>query len=112
MSLCFLGDVARIAGVTLTSERVLDIAQQGHRRKARERLHDRRARVWNQQHVAEIDGLKAADRRAVEAEALFERVAGQTMKRHRGVLPLADQVDELEVDHDRFVLLTQLYGFF
>src|SRR6185369_3315670 len=78
-----LGDVSRITRVTLASQRILDVAQQRERGKTRERLEHRAARIRNQQHVALIDGLKAANRGAVETEAFLEGVTRQAMERHR-----------------------------
>ena len=50
---------------------------------------DRGVGLRHQQHVALGDPLPAADRRAVEAEALVERLFAERTKRQRHVLPRA-----------------------
>jgi len=45
-----------------------------------------------------VNGLPAADGRAIETVALFERVLSELGDRNREVLPEAWQVLELEVD--------------
>jgi hypothetical protein len=66
----------------------------------RKRVEHRRFGIRDQEHVALIDRLETANRRAVEAEPLFERFGRQSVERHRRVLPLPDEIDELEIDHD------------
>src|SRR5205823_8008949 len=53
------------------------------------------------QHVRLRDPLPPADRRAVESEALVERALVEGADRQRHVLPRAEQVAELQVDHLR-----------
>src|SRR5690606_2798859 len=69
-----------------------------------ERIHDRGRRIRQHQHVAVVDRLPAADRRAVEAEPVLQ--AGlEPPDRIRDVLPGAREVDELAIDHHGPVLL-------
>src|SRR5262249_18347756 len=59
-------------------------------------------------HVGGVNRLPAADRAAVEEVAVLERAHFELRDRHRRVLPDAEQVDELEVDHLRAVFLCKL----
>ena len=81
---------------------------QRQRRHARERVERRRRRVREQQHVRLGDALPAADRRAVEAEALVEGLLAERRQGQRDVLPGAEQVGELQVDHLRPGLAREL----
>ena len=60
-----------------------------------------RRRVRHQQHVRLGDPLPAADRRAVEAQAVVEGGLVESPDRQRHVLPRPEQVAELQVDHLR-----------
>ena len=62
-------------------------------------------RIRHRQHVRLVDAHPAADRRAVEAEAVLERVLVPVFDREGTVLPGAEHVDELQVDHLGVVLL-------
>ena len=55
------GDVARVAAVVGSGDRILNRANQRQRRILHEGIHDRRVAVGNDQHVAVIDRLPAAD---------------------------------------------------
>ena len=56
-----------------------------------------------------MNGLPTADRAAVEEVAVLEGAELELGDRHRRVLPDAEQIDELEVDHLGPVLLAQLH---
>jgi len=45
-----------------------------------------------------MDGLEAADARAIEANAFRENIGGQLADGGAEVLPGAGQIDELEID--------------
>src|SRR5438477_561493 len=64
--------------------------------------------VRHQEHVRLGDLLKAADRGAVEAEPVAERILLKAGDRQRHVLPGARHVRELEVDHAHAQLLGHL----
>ncbi|CAB5001340.1 unannotated protein [freshwater metagenome] len=66
------GHVARVAAVLLIGERVADreVHDEGLRRP--ERVDEGGRRIRNELHVGLVDGLEAADRRAVEHEAIIE----------------------------------------
>ena len=94
-------DTARVLGVRLLRHRIGDLADERERRGLGERVEDGRRRVGHQQHVALRDPLPAADRGAVEAEPLVEGGLVEPGDRQRDVLPGAEQIAELEVDHRR-----------
>ena len=69
-----LGDVARVAAVGLPGDGIADLADQRQRRRRVEGVDPRRRRVGDHQHVACVDRLPPADRRAVEADAVLEHL--------------------------------------
>ena len=80
--------------------RVVDVAGERERRHLQHRIHERASTTsGQQQHVALVDRLEAADGRAVEAQPLAEHVLVQRRRRDGEVLPGAGQVAELHV-HD------------
>ena len=94
-----LRDAPRILAVRLARERIGDLADQRERRHLGRRVEDRARGVGHQQHVALGDPLPAADRGAVEAEPVLESRLVEAADRQRDVLPRAEQVAELQVDH-------------
>ena len=94
-------DSTRVALVPLARDRVGDLADERERRRLGERVEDRAGRVRHQQHVRLRDPLPAADRGAVEAEALVEGRLVERAQRQRHVLPATEQVAELQVDELR-----------
>ena len=96
-----LRDAARVLRVRLVRDRLGDLADERERRGLGERIEDRRRRVRHQDHVALGDALPAADRGAVEPEALVECGLVERADRQGHVLPRAEQVAELQVDHRR-----------
>ena len=94
-------DPAGVAPVALVRHRVGDLADERERRRLGEGVEDRARRVGHQQHVRLRDPLPAADRRAVEAEALVEGRLVERAQRQRHVLPAPEQVAELQVDELR-----------
>ena len=100
--------VARVARVGLARDRVEHHAHERDRRRLVERVEDRGRRVGHQQHVRLVDLLEPADRRAVEADPLAERVLVERRERHPHVLPGSRQVGELQVHQPRAVALGQV----
>ncbi len=94
-----LREPPRILVVRLVRRRLRDLAEQRERRHLGERIEERRRRVGHEDHVALLDALPAADRGAVEAEALVERGLVERADGQRYVLPGTEQVAELQVDH-------------
>ena len=62
INLGLLGDVASVAAIGLTGHRVPDVADQDQRRCGGKRIEEGRRRIRNDQHVAFLDLLEAADR--------------------------------------------------
>jgi hypothetical protein len=96
-----LRNKARILRVRLVCHGLDDLADEREGRHLGVRVEDRRRRVRHQQHVALRDALPAADRRAVEAEPFVERGLVERADGQGHVLPRAEQVAELQVDHRR-----------
>ena len=98
-------DVARVAAVGLTGERVVDEEVDDERLARAERVEVRRGRVWEQRHVRLVDRLEPADRGAVEVETVVEDRLAERRHRDREVLHDPRQVAEPDVDHlDALVL--------
>ena len=95
------GDAARVLRVRLPGDRVRDLADERERRCLRRGIEDRRGRIRHEEHVRALDRLPAADRGPVEAEPLVERGLVERGDGQRHVLPGAEQVAELQVDHRR-----------
>ena len=70
VGLGLLRHVARVTGVGLTRERVVDEEVQRQRLLDAERVDEGRVHVRQQHHVGLVDGLEPADRRPVEGEAV------------------------------------------
>ena len=94
----FFGDEATVAAVRLTRDRVDDVADQKQRLVGKDRVDRRRIGVGDEQHVALVDRLEAANARAVESKTLAETVLFQLSQREAEVLPRTRQVDEADVD--------------
>lgn len=103
-----LRDVARVAAVGLTRDRVVDEEVDVQRLVTAERVQAGRGDVGTQSHVGLVDGLEAADRGAVEGE-LLRRV--ERPRRDGEVLHHTRQVAEADVDELDVVLLDVLLHF-
>ena len=79
-----------------------------HGRGGEERVHARRGRVGHQRHVGFVDRLPAGDRRAVEHQAVGERVLVDQRLIEGDVLPLAARIGEAQVDIFDVVVLDRL----
>jgi hypothetical protein len=108
VGLGLLRHVARVAGVGLAGERVVDEEVDDERLAGAERVQLRVVGVREQEHVRLVDLLEAADRGAVEAEAVVEHVLRERADRHGEVLHHARQVAEADVDHLDALLLDVL----
>ena len=108
VTLRLLGDVTRVARVGLACDRVDHVADQRERALAVKGVDLGRHRIRHQEHVGLGDLLKAADRGAVEAEPVAERILVQAGDRQRHVLPGARDVRELQIDHAHAQLLGHL----
>ena len=65
-------------------------------------------RIWHQNHVGFVDSLPAADRRAVEHDAIGEHVFVDTANVHRQVMQLALGVGEAQINELDVVILDLL----
>ena len=92
-------DAPRVAVVRLAGDGIGDLADERERRLRGERVEHRGGGVGQEEHVALGDALPAADRGAVEADPLGESGLVECAHGHGHVLPAAQQVAELEVDH-------------
>ena len=92
------GDVARVAGIVLAGDRILDVADHRQRGEGREGIDDRRVGLGDEEHVALVDPLPAAEARAVEAEAVAEGILLELADRDREVLPGAEKVGKPQID--------------
>src|SRR5262249_12710499 len=90
-------DVARVARVVLLRDRVDDVADEAEGGNRREGVHHGGRGIGHDEHVRRVDRLPAADRRAVEAVPLLEKLLAQFAGRDREVLPEAEQVEEFQV---------------
>jgi hypothetical protein len=93
-----------VARVPAAGDRIVNIAGDQHRRDPAHRINGCGRRVGNQEHVALVDVLEAADAAAVETDALREEVGGELLDGEREVLRHPEQIAEPEV-HDLDALL-------
>src|ERR1019366_8515030 len=91
-------DVAWVAAVVLERQRVLDVADDRHRRNLQGSVDERASGIREQEHVALVDLLEAADARTVEPDAFREERLGQLADGDAEVLPAAEQIGETQVD--------------
>src|SRR3974377_325255 len=75
VGLGLLGYVARIPAIILAGRRIPNIANENQSCLRGEWIDEGGGGVGHHQHVAFLYFLKSADRRAVEADALVERIA-------------------------------------
>ena len=101
-------DVARVARIVLTRDRIADVADEYQRLASHERIDEAGRRIRHDQHVGLVDGLPAANARSIEPQATLEVVDVQRARRNRKVLPDAREVDEPQVDDLRVFVLNQL----
>jgi len=89
-----LGDVARVPGVGLPGDGVLDEAVQQERRLLPEGIQHRGGGIRHQEHVRLVDGLEPPNGGSVEAVAILEAALGEFTDGHREVLHDAGQIAE------------------
>ena len=102
------GDVARVARIVLTRDRIADVADEHQRLASHEWIDEAGRGIRHDQHVGFVDGLPAANARSVESQAVFEVVDVQRARRNRKMLPDAREVDEPQVDDLHVFVLNQL----
>ena len=101
----FARDMARVPRELLPGDGIDHVGDHAHRRLRKERIKACGGGVRDGHHVGLVDAHPAANRRAVEPEALLEGAFIQRVHRIRAMLPAAEHVDELQVDHLGLVLL-------
>ena len=74
------------------------VADQEERLVRKTRVDGRGVGVGDEQHVALVDRLEAANARAVESEAFLEAVDLELAERQAEMLPRAGEIDESDVD--------------
>ena len=100
-----------VTAVEIPAHRIAYVADDAQRRHGGERIDETRVRVRDQQHVAFIDHLKAANARAVEAYALRESILAELPGRNGEMLPEPGQVHEFQVNYLNAFLLDKLNHF-
>ena len=98
-------DVTRIAREVLARDGIDDVGDDADGGFREEGIETRGVRVGHGEHVGLVNAHPAANRRAVESEAVRERVLVQMFQREGAVLPAAEHVHELQVHHLGLVLL-------
>ena len=106
------GDIARVAGVVLMGDRILDVADHRQGRLRRERVDQRRLGLGDDQQVGLVDRAPADDARAVKADAFLERLLGECVGRDREMLPDAGKIHEPQVDRRDLALPDLCQDFF
>ena len=94
-----LRDTAGVLGIARAGDRLIDIADHVHRGHGGIRVEPGRGRVRHHQHVGLVDRLEAADRGAVEPDAVGEDVLVDVRDALGGVLPGAEEIDEAEIEN-------------
>ena len=105
VQLGLLRHVARVPGVGLAGQRILDVAHQVQGGQRGERIHEGGVGVREQQHVRLVDGLEAADAGAVEPDAVLEQPGVELVGGDGEMLPQPGHVGEPQVHDLRAVLL-------
>ncbi len=100
---------SRIARIGLAGRGLDNVAEYDQARLRGERVHHRRLGVQPQDHVALVDRLPAGDRRAIEHDAVAERVLLDRGDMLRSVLPLAARISKPQVHILDGVLLQHLH---
>ncbi len=102
-----MGDATRVPRVRLESVRVDNLAEERQGRVVKERIAHHRARIRDHDHVAVVDRLEAAHRRAIEAEPIDEHASIDLIDRQGQMVQRSEQVDELHIDELDVVLLCE-----
>ncbi len=107
----FLGDIARVTCVAFACDRVHHIADEADGGNLGERVYEDGGRVGHQEHIGQVNRLKAANGGAVEPDAFLEKVFREQFGREREVVPHAEQVGELDIHDTRVMLARELNRF-
>src|SRR4051794_16403033 len=107
-----LRDAAWIADVRFLRAGLGDGARQGESGNRTERIDKGRVRVGHGEHIRGFNRFPTADGGTVKAEAIGKHVLGQFADRTSEVLPSAESVDKLNIDHPGTLLLGHFYDAF
>jgi hypothetical protein len=98
----FAGNVARIFGIVLARDRILDVA--GHRQRLlHERIDDGGLRLRHDEHVALVDRLPAAHATSRRTQTLPQTTFRQGLDGNREMLLRAGKIHEPQVDGPDFL---------
>jgi hypothetical protein len=102
--------VARVLGIILPRDRVLNVAR--HRQGlAHERIDHGRVRLGDDEHVALVDRLPAAHGGPVEAESVLERLDREGLHGDGEMLLRAGKIHEPQIHGQDFLLAAQGQNF-
>ena len=111
VQLGFFGDPARVAVIVLARDGIDNIAEHDQRARFGKRIHESGGGIGNDQHVAFVDSGPAANARAVDAEAIFERLLFEHGDGIGDVLAQARQVGKAQIELPGIVLLGKFENF-
>src|ERR1035438_3970404 len=87
-------------------------ADHNQRRRLRERVHQRRLRVRDQQHIAFVDRRPAADARSIHSKAVHEAALVQLAEGVGNMMLQARNIGEPQIQLLGIVLLGKFQNFF
>src|SRR5579871_390153 len=96
----FAGDVARVAGIWVAPRAGLgDIADEAEGWLGGKGVHDGCRGIGDEQHIALVDLLEAANAGPIEADAFAKEAFVENANRHAKMLPGTRNIGKLEVNH-------------
>ncbi len=108
----FAGHVARIARVIFARDRVLNIAHHHQRRDGGKRIEECSLGLRHDEHVALVNGLPAADARAVKTEPVFEHFLVELVDGDGKMLPQPRKIHKPQIDRLNILFAAQCQHFF
>ena len=106
-----LSESARMTTAEEARYRIDYIAGHHQRTNFPEGIHERGARVRDEQHVALVDSCPSADARSINAETLFKRVLGKLADGIGDVLLQTGQIREAQIHLAHFFAFRKLQNF-
>ncbi len=111
VSFGFSGDEAGITGIAFAGDRIDDVADQAQGRNLHEGVDLGGFGIRHEQHVAVMNGLPAANRRAVETDAFFKSLLTEFADGGAEMLPNPYKVQEFVVHHLAVIFGGKSYDF-